>query len=370
MSFVAMSAACAGLCADEAGRIPRKVAKPVRVAVYQDPKNSTLSIARMLAYSPEYEVEFLGPEEYASGALENFDVVIQPGGGSTSQYTALGKKGVEALARFVRGGGKYYGVCAGAFMALQQSRPNRPRLGLVPFKGDDPPHYRGSGSVKIDFTPEGMEELGCTNSSCVVFYAGGPAAVPGEKVPDSDIKVFGRYGGNLFDTDGKHEVADMTGKAAFIGGRVGKGKVFLSCPHPESDEETFDIVRGAMEYLTGVRPTGPIRLARPRGAMTVRYRTYDSGAARFLFDTLLPDARFHIRYGKGWENLAGVDAAVETGPVKPRDIKGINAYIARGGRVVLLCDTPEKRAAAEKVRGAELVGSYAELVGALLAPRG
>ena len=215
-----------------------------------------------------------------------------------------------------------------------------------------------------------MEELGCTNSSRVVFYAGGPAAVPGEKVPDSDIKVFGRYGGNLFDTDGKHEVADMTGKAAFIGGRVGKGKVFLSCPHPESDEETFDIVRGAMEYLTGVRPTGPIRLARPRGAMTVRYRTYDSGAARFLFDTLLPDARFHIRYGKGWENLAGVDAAVETGPVKPRDIKGINAYIARGGRVVLLCDTPEKRAAAEKVRGAELVGSYAELVGALLAPRG
>ena len=122
---------------------PAKVAKPIRAGIYQDPKNSNIIIARMLAFAPEYELKFLSPEDYVNGGLDSIDLIVQPGGGCTSQYKALGEKGAEALRRFVLNGGKYYGVCAGAFMVLQQSLPNRPRIGLAPFKGDDPAHYRG-----------------------------------------------------------------------------------------------------------------------------------------------------------------------------------------------------------------------------------
>lgn len=39
---------------------------------------------------------------------------------------------------------------------------------------------------------------------------------------------------------------------------------------------------------------------------------------------------------------------------------------ARGGRVVAVCDTPEKRKAAELLKGAVVVESYDELIAALL----
>ena len=44
----------------------------------------------------------------------------------------------------------------------------------------------------------------------------------------------------------------------------------------------------------------------------------------------------------------------------------MNAFIARGGRVVAVCDTPEKRKAAELLKGAVVVESYDGVIAALL----
>lgn len=49
-----------------------------------------------------------------------------------------------------------------------------------------------------------------------------------------------------------------------------------------------------------------------------------------------------------------------------KEAKTMNAFIARGGRVVAVCDTPEKRKAAELLKGAVVVESYDELIAALL----
>ena len=48
-------------------------------------------------FSPEYELKFLALEDYANGGLDGLDLVIQPGGGCTKQYNALGEKGAGAL---------------------------------------------------------------------------------------------------------------------------------------------------------------------------------------------------------------------------------------------------------------------------------
>ena len=350
----------------EPAPIPDKVEKPIRAGIFQNENNSNILIARALALSPEYDLKILAPEDYVNGGLDGLDLVIQPGGGCTKQYKALGEKGAEALKRFVRDGGKYYGVCAGAFMAMQQSRADYPRLGLIPFKGDDPAHYRGDAPIKVAFTEEGMEALGTTNKTCTVIYFGGPAAIPGEPVEDTDVKVFGRYAGRTINTKQPEPVAEMLGKGAFLGGRVGKGRVFVSCPHPEKEECTFDIVRGGMKFLTGVEPSAAPSLDRVRGAVSVRYRSSDKASAQYLLDTLSRDRRIDVWPGKEWGDMAHVDVYVTTDEVKKSSVAALERYIARGGRVVIVADTPAERKAAKQVDGAVVLDSYDGVVDAVL----
>jgi len=346
--------------------IPAKVEKPIRAGVYIDERNSSISIAKALAVSPEYEVKFLSPEDYSKGALDGIDLVLQPGGGSTSQYNALGEKGVDALKRFVFEGGKYYGVCAGAFLALQQSRPDRPRLGLVPFKGDDPSHYRGSSPIKVTLTDDGCEVFKGSAKSRTVLYGGGPAAIPGKPVEDADVKVLGKYAGRIINAEQPLPVEEMFGKAAFIGGRVGKGKVFISCPHPEADECTFDLVKNGVGFLTGVAPS-KTHLDRKRGALAVRYYSSDKASAEFLAGTLCRDSRFHVLSGE-MNSIEHVDAVVWTEEkMKPAEAGSLKRFIKRGGRVVIVADTEKKLSAAEKIKGAKVVDSYGKVLDELIA---
>ena len=345
----------------------KKVKNPIRAGIFQNESNSNIPIARQLTLSPEYDLRVLGPEDYTNGVLETLDLVIQPGGGCTKQYKAIGEKGAEALKKFVRGGGKYYGVCAGAFLAMQQSREGYPRLGLIPFKGDDPAHYRGDAPIKVELTDEGLSALGTTNKTRTVIYFGGPAAVPGEPVADTDVKVLAKYAGRIINTKQPLPVEEMAGKGAFLGGQVGKGKIFLSCPHPEKDESTFDIVTGGIKFLTGVEPSAAPTLDRVRGAVSVRYRSSDKASAEFLFGTLERDSRFYVWSGKSLESLSHVDAAVLTDQVSKADVKTLAPYISRGLKVVVVADTEVKRAAAKKLLPeAVAVDSYAKVVDALL----
>lgn len=345
--------------------VPQKVAKPIRVGVYQDKGGGNLPIARALKLSPEYDVTFLNASDYASGGLEGLDVVLQPGGSCKSQYEMMGTNGVEALRRFVLNGGKYYGVCAGAFMALQVSRSDRPRLGLVPFRGDDPSHYRGGAPIKIALTDEGKKVFEGSQKERTVLYYGGPVVIPGTPVEDTDVKVLARYAGRIVNTCQPDPVEEMVGKAAFLGGRVGKGKVFVSCPHPETKEATFDLVRSGIKFLTGVAPT-PVYLDRVRGAVTLRYRVSDKKSAQFQLDTLIWDRRIDLCPGKDWIDLAHTDAIVQTGEVTDADAQMLNRFVEKGGRVVVLCDTPEKRQASAKLKDAITVEKYADIIDAVV----
>ncbi|MBO7207284.1 MAG: hypothetical protein J6W10_06685, partial [Kiritimatiellae bacterium] len=344
----------------------KKVEKPIRAGIFQNESNSNIPIARQLTLSPEYDLIVLGPEDYTNGVLETLDLVIQPGGGCTKQYKALGEKGAEALKKFVRGGGKYYGVCAGAFLAMQQSREGYPRLGLIPFKGDDPSHYRGDAPIKVAFTDEGMSALGTTNKTRTVIYFGGPAAVPGEPVADTDVKVLAKYSGRIINTKQPSPVEEMAGKGAFLGGPVGKGKIFVSCPHPEKDESTFDIVTGGIKFLTGVEPSAAPTLDRVRGAVSVRYRSSDKASAQYLFDVLTLDRRIDICPGKKLGDMEHLDVYVVTDEVKKGDVAQMEYFISRGGRVVIVADTPKEQKAAKMVKGAFTLDSYDGVVDAIL----
>ena len=193
---------------------PEKVAHPIRAAIYNDTGGSCFPVAALLALAPEYELKILDAADYRAGALADVDLLVQPGGGCRAQYERLGPTGVEALRRYVTGGGRYYGICAGAFLASQPydaTEFSRCRVGLVPFRNDEPAHYRGWAPIKIAFTDEGREVLGASLTNRTVMYWGGPALIPGEPMADSDVKVLGRYAGRLINTCSSKPVADMLG---------------------------------------------------------------------------------------------------------------------------------------------------------------
>ena len=344
----------------------KKVKNPIRAGIFQNESNSNIPIARQLTLSPEYDLTVLGPEDYTNGVLETLELVIQPGGGCTKQYKAIGEKGAEALKKFVRGGGKYYGVCAGAFLAMQQSREGYPRLGLIPFKGDDPSHYRGDAPIKVELTEEGLSAFDTTNKTRTVIYFGGPAAMSGEPIADTDVKVLAKYAGRIINTKQPSPVEEMAGKGAFLGGRVGKGKIFVSCPHPEKDESTFDIVTGGIKFLTGVEPSAAPTLDRVRGAVSVRYRSSDKASAQYLFDVLTLERRIDICPGKKLGDMEHLDVYVVTDEVKKGDVAEMEYFISRGGRVVIVADTEAERQAAKKVKGAFMLDSYDGVVDAIL----
>eukprot|EP00927_Polykrikos_kofoidii_P046448 TRINITY_DN40692_c0_g1_i1.p1 TRINITY_DN40692_c0_g1~~TRINITY_DN40692_c0_g1_i1.p1 ORF type:complete len:784 (+),score=93.20 TRINITY_DN40692_c0_g1_i1:185-2353(+) len=53
-----------------------------------------------------------------NGNLEPFDVLVVPGGSAATDSILLGPLGLAAVRSFVRQGGSYCGVCAGAYLAL------------------------------------------------------------------------------------------------------------------------------------------------------------------------------------------------------------------------------------------------------------
>jgi len=343
--------------------LPAKVEHPLTAAIYSDKNNGNGTIMRMLYFSPEYNLKVLSPEDYANGGLDGVDLVIQPGGSCKGQYLALGTNGVEALRRYVLEGGNYYGVCAGAFMGAQISRPGWPRLGLVPFKGDDPEHYRGRAPIKVSLTEEGRKVFEGSAKERKVIYAGGPALIPGDPVPDTDVKVLATYAGRVISTgggkDGTKPVKTMRGKAAFVGGRVGKGRVFLSCPHPEMAEHSYDLVRSGIKYLTGVAPS-PVNFDRVRGSLSVIYRAVKTDASRALYyDGILRDRRFDVYTDFNENDYPHVDAIVLADVEKDDgDSPAFRQFIADGGLLIAVAKTKAERERAEKIPGAAIVDSY------------
>ena len=350
---------------------PAKVPHPLMAAIYNDKSGSNGIIARMLYFSPEYNLRILKAADYANGGLDGVDLLVQPGGSCKGQYEALGTNGVEALRRYILEGGRYYGVCAGAFMGAQISRPDWPRLGIVPFKGDDPEHYRGRAPIKVALTEEGQKVFEGSAKERKVIYAGGPALIPGDPVPDTDVQVLATYSGRVISTgggkSGTEPVKTMRGKAAFVGGRVGKGRVFLSCPHPEMTEHTYDLVRSGIKYLTGVAPS-PVNFDRMRGALSVIYRSVRSDASRALYyDRILRDRRFDVRTDYDENDYPHVDVIVLASVNKDDDNSpAFRQFIASGGQLIAVAKTKAERATAEKIPGATIVDSYDKVLELLM----
>ncbi len=147
------------------------VVRPIRAGIFNQKSccDEPEPLVHILGSIPSCTWEIQSPEDLrsSSNSLSRFDVLIFPGGRAHKQADALGEEGRRAVKEFIRNGGGYVGICAGAFLASAQYEWSLGFVNTRTLHGDrDMPGIgirsmaaRGPGSVQIELTPEGRSDL-------------------------------------------------------------------------------------------------------------------------------------------------------------------------------------------------------------------
>jgi len=197
-------------------------AEPVHVAIYRGPAGCEgCSEAVQRAFErigADYLIEYVGPDELLDVEdvnTQSFDIYVQPGGGQDipAALDSIGDDGAAAIKDFVADGGKYLGLCMGAYLASASN------LGLI---ADD---------LDSEVGREGFPVTTIADASVSVTWNG------------DDDQVFFQDGPYLLDHEGElgfHTIATYeNGDIAAARYAFGDGTVVLSGPHPEAESEWF-----------------------------------------------------------------------------------------------------------------------------------
>jgi type 1 glutamine amidotransferase len=206
--------------------------RPVKVAIYQGPgapESSATNVSKVVALIPGASSRILTAEEVGTVDLALFDVVVFPGGSGSGQAKAIGETGRAKVKAYVRNGGGYVGICAGAYLACTNFDWG---LGLLNASTVSSKWMRGSGFVDLEVAHDGRPILGAVEGRFKVRYNNGPIIKPGARadLPSYQTLAFFRT-----------EVAKngvpagvMVDSPAQAVSTYGKGRVFVSSPHPEN----------------------------------------------------------------------------------------------------------------------------------------
>lgn len=176
---------------------------------------------------PSISVLKVDGEYLRTKTWEDKTVVLVMGGGSCRDWDEqLQADGIEKIERYVKGGGKYIGICAGAYFAsrvsyfilsdriIEKSRP----LAFFPGKAmgplveeDDYLSLKAARAAKVCFKIRGSFEVGD------IYYQGG--CLFDVEEDSAAVEIMSTY-------------RDLK-KAAAVFCKVGKGCAFLDGTHPE-----------------------------------------------------------------------------------------------------------------------------------------
>lgn len=241
-----------------------------RVAIYVD--NGVWDMGenhfKRLLTSAGYAYKTLSARDIQAGqlTLENYDVLLMPGGKSWIYLDDLGPTGAQAIREFVNAGGSYFGTCAGAFYATSlrkdRNRDNIPYgIGLLEGTAYDGTSLGTrpfiSGMMNIDYHLKNFKQ------DYRVLLLGGPAFIySAEEARKKNIRVLATFEG--------------FGKPAMITFNYGQGRVALAGPHGEIEESQayfglkwrdpdseWPILKAVLAYLKG-GPEPELRSKSPR----------------------------------------------------------------------------------------------------------
>lgn len=220
----------------------------IRVAIYEDSgagKRGTDNVSLSLADEKAFAIQVINAEDIRAGILSKFDVLVQPGGSGSKQAKTLEESGVDSIRSFVKRGGGYLGICAGAYLSTNFYTWS---LGILNAWVIDREHWnRGSGDVVLQLTPEGKEFFGIHEDTIVVQYNQGPLLTPGVSSNVADYIVLGRFKTEIAENGAPSGV--MIGTDAIAMGEYGSGRVISISPHFEKHADQRYIIAKAVTWL-------------------------------------------------------------------------------------------------------------------------
>jgi glutamine amidotransferase-like uncharacterized protein len=192
----------------------------VNLYVHTDESSPTTQIwiSFFSKYLPEWELRLCNAEHILDG---NPDHVLFPGGSGSAFYERLGSMSANII-EWVRNGGSYIGVCAGAYLAANH-------LMITPLTIPDNAWERGLHEASIQM--HGTEHT--------VNYHNGPVFTLDD---NPNVEIIARYNSNFIAEDGFYE---MKGTASITFNLFGNGCVSLFSPHLEksSDEVKEELAK-------------------------------------------------------------------------------------------------------------------------------
>ena len=237
--LVALAILLPALRAGDAGNI--------RVALFDDDGAFGAGVPRIteqLGKTRDILVTKISGKEIAAGALKNFDVVVFSGGSGSRESAAIGDAGRDEVRRFVRDGGGYVGICAGAYLACSGFSWG---VGVLNAKTVSSRWKRGKGTVEIEITPLGKELTGLAAQRHPIRYANGPIIKPDTREDIAPFEPLAFFRTELAENDSPKGA--MTDSPAIVRGIFGKGRVISSSPHPEQTDGMEGFAECAVRWV-------------------------------------------------------------------------------------------------------------------------
>ncbi len=129
----------------------------IKVAVFNGSGASAVCIIETfesLKIDTGISAGFISSREISEGKLNNFDVVIFPGGSASKELNNLGENATKKVVEYVKAGHGAVGICAGGY--LFSTTKGYPSLELVSATEWDREHYdKGRALVEFELTSEG-----------------------------------------------------------------------------------------------------------------------------------------------------------------------------------------------------------------------
>lgn len=221
------------------------------------------NITRVLGEASNVTLRHVGPADIRPAVLKQFDVIVFPGGSGSKQAAAIGDAGREAVREFVKHGGGYVGICAGAYLCSAHYEWSLDLIDTSVFTGmreiegvgRKAMWYRGGATdVEMQLSDAGKRLFAGVPEHVEVRYQNGPIVSPkgNPRLDDYTVLAWFRSENGLYPP----QKGTMIDTPAIVSGAFGRGRVMSISPHPESTRGLEAIVVNSVRWVAKRRAKG------------------------------------------------------------------------------------------------------------------
>ncbi|MCR9116275.1 MAG: succinylglutamate desuccinylase/aspartoacylase family protein [bacterium] len=223
-----------------------------------------VTLHRIVDQAAKIDVHQFGADECRPDVLGQFDLVVFPGGSGSKQAAAIGKEGRAAVRDFVRTGGGYIGICAGAYLCSAHYSWSLDMIDSSVFtgsreiegKGKKQMWYRGDTTrVDLELSEAGKQLFTRVPEKFAVRYHNGPIISPKQDPEIEDYTPLAWFRSEQVRYEPQR--GTMVDTPAIVSGQFGKGRLISISPHPESDKALESIIVDSIGWVSEPLVTAP-----------------------------------------------------------------------------------------------------------------